>query len=112
NLLSNAFKFTEQGAVTLKISSDSDTQTWSLAVTDTGIGIPAHALDVIFEQFRQVDNSSTRIYQGAGLGLAITRHLVQMMDGKIKVESTVGAGSTFTVTLPMVIPEPTPAILV
>lgn len=108
NLLSNAFKFTEKGGVTLKIGADVDNKIWSLAVTDTGVGIPPHAIDIIFEQFRQVDGSSTRTFQGVGLGLAITRHLVQMMEGKIKVESKMGEGSTFTVTLPIVIPELVP----
>jgi len=68
-------------------------------VSDTGIGIAEKALAFIFEQFRQTDDSSTRRYGGTGLGLAITRHLAHFLGGDITVESTVGAGSTFKVTL-------------
>jgi signal transduction histidine kinase len=108
NLLSNAFKFTEKGLVTLKVRANSDQKTWSIAVTDTGIGIPPHALNIIFEEFRQVDGSSKRAYKGTGLGLAITRNLVRMMDGEIKVDSELGKGSTFTVNLPLEIEESAP----
>ncbi len=101
NLLSNAIKFTEKGSVRLKIGRSGADQ-WSIAVTDTGIGIPVHAREYIFDPFRQIDGSSQRAYGGSGLGLAIVRELVRAMNGKIQVESTVGAGSTFTVTLPMV----------
>ncbi|NDJ76798.1 MAG: HAMP domain-containing protein [Chloroflexi bacterium] len=104
NLLSNAFKFTEYGGVTLSVQADFVTNTWAVAVTDTGIGIPPHALDLIFEEFRQIDGSSTRAYQGTGLGLAITRNLVRIMEGEITVESKPGAGSTFMVTLPLRLP--------
>src|SRR5262249_10340605 len=82
---------------------------WSIAVTDTGIGIPPHALDLIFEEFRQVDGSSSRAYKGSGLGLAITRNLVRIMDGTIDVSSELGKGSTFTVILPM--QEETPELV-
>jgi two-component system, sensor histidine kinase len=102
NLLSNAFKFTDKGLVTLSVFTNPDPKTWNIAVTDTGNGIPPHALDLIFEEFRQVDGSSTRAYQGSGLGLAITRNLVQLMDGHISVESEVGKGSTFTVAFPII----------
>jgi signal transduction histidine kinase len=112
NLLSNAFKFTEQGHVTLRVSADLSTRQWKVAVQDTGVGIPPHALDLIFEEFRQVDGSSTRAYQGSGLGLAISRNLVRIMEGQITVESEPGKGSTFTVTLPLVLsasPQDVPA---
>lgn len=109
NLLSNAIKFTNQGAVTLEVAADHAAQTWTIAVSDTGIGIPPHALDLIFEEFRQVDGSTSRAYKGSGLGLAITRNLVRIMDGQIKVKSELGKGSTFTVTLPMI--EVTPDIV-
>lgn len=102
NLLSNAFKFTPKGSVLLEVKAKSQEKMWVLSVTDTGIGIPPHAIDLIFEEFRQLDGSSTRAYQGSGLGLAITRNLVRLMDGNIQVKSQVGAGSIFTVTLPMV----------
>ena len=79
--------------------------TWSIVVSDTGIGIPPHAVNIIFEEFRQVDGGGTRAYKGSGLGLAITRNLVRMMDGQISVQSEIGKGSVFTVTLPLVTPE-------
>lgn len=100
NLISNAFKFTEVGGVTLAMKADKTT--WTIVVQDTGIGIPPHAIEYIFEEFRQVDGSSRRAYKGTGLGLAITKNLVRMMEGKINVESTLGKGSIFTVTLPLV----------
>jgi signal transduction histidine kinase len=98
NLLSNAVKFTEKGAVTVRARHDGDRIV--VDVSDTGIGIPEGALAFIFEQFRQTDDSTTRRYGGTGLGLAITRHLAHLLGGNITVESTLGAGSTFTVTLP------------
>ncbi|MEO8606432.1 MAG: ATP-binding protein [Chloroflexota bacterium] len=101
NLLSNAFKFTKEGSVTLNINTDSVEHTWNIEVTDTGIGIPPHAINVIFEEFRQVDGSYSRAYKGSGLGLSITRNLVRMMGGKIAVKSVLDRGSTFTVTLPL-----------
>lgn len=105
NLLSNAFKFTKEGSVTLNINANAAERTWTLDVIDTGIGIPPHAVNVIFEEFRQLDGSYSRAYKGSGLGLAITRNLVRMMGGKIGVKSTLGSGSTFTVTLPMSLSE-------
>ena len=105
NLLSNAFKFTEQGSVKLNVQAMPADQTWELVVQDTGIGIPPHATEIIFEEFRQLDGSPTRLYQGSGLGLAIVRDLVRMMEGTIKVESESGVGSAFRVTLPIVVPE-------
>ena len=109
NLL-NAFKFTKDGSVTLNINANKQEKIWTLEVIDTGIGIPPHAVNVIFEEFRQLDGTYSRAYKGSGLGLAITRNLVRMMGGKIAVKSTLGSGSTFTVTLPLSIhdtPEPT-----
>ncbi len=99
NLLSNAFKFTETGKVTLAMRKKR--QFWQISVTDTGIGIPPHAQQYIFDEFRQVDGTSMRSYGGTGLGLAITRKLVLMMNGTIKVESVMGKGSVFTVMLPL-----------
>lgn len=99
NLLSNAFKFTHEGHVTLSLKKKD--YFWSIEVQDTGIGIPPHALEYIFDEFRQLDGSSMRSYGGTGLGLAITRKLVLMMRGTIKVESEVGKGSMFRVMLPL-----------
>ncbi len=102
NLVSNATKFTSSGEVILKTERVDDDH-WRIVVTDTGVGIPAHLREVIFDEFRQVDSGSTREYGGTGLGLAIVRRLVLMMDGTIQVKSEVGEGSTFTVTLPLVV---------
>jgi PAS domain S-box-containing protein len=99
NLLSNAFKFTEQGTVTLEVSPN-DRHTWKISVADTGLGIPAHAQETIFEEFRQVDGSTNRQHGGTGLGLAIVRRLVLMMGGTIRLSSEVGKGSQFTIILP------------
>jgi signal transduction histidine kinase len=99
NLLSNAFKFTERGTVKLALKSKGDS--WVLEVSDTGVGIPPHALNYIFDEFRQLDGSSRRAYGGTGLGLAIVRNLCRMMDGTVLVTSKLGEGSVFTVTLPL-----------
>ena len=99
NLLSNALKFTHEGRVRIVARRRPD-RTVTLAVTDTGIGIAASDQDKIFEDFRQLDNSPTRAYGGTGLGLSICRRLAQMIGGRIGVQSDVGVGSTFTLTLP------------
>jgi len=101
NLLSNAVKFTHHGGVTLSARRNARDRTIALAVTDTGIGISAADQDRIFEDFRQLDNTPTRAYGGTGLGLSICRRLAQMLDGRISVQSQVGKGSTFTLTLPI-----------
>jgi len=104
NLLSNAFKFTHKGEVALRFYK-ADDKHWAFSVRDTGIGIPAHAQEYIFEEFRQVDGTSRRAYGGSGLGLAICRNLCRLMGGEIGVKSTLGEGSTFTVRLPLVTAE-------
>jgi signal transduction histidine kinase/DNA-binding response OmpR family regulator/CHASE3 domain sensor protein len=100
NLLSNALKFTERGEVSLRISATADAVRF--VVRDTGIGIPADQCDVIFEAFRQADGSDNRKYGGTGLGLSISRDLAKLLGGTIAVESEVGRGSVFTLTLPRV----------
>jgi signal transduction histidine kinase len=99
NLLSNAAKFTEQGEI--KVAAWRDDGLLKLTVSDTGIGMKQEALQYIFDEFRQADMSSTRKYGGTGLGLAIVKKFIILMGGEIVVESEVGQGSKFTITLPM-----------
>lgn len=99
NLLSNALKFTSAGEIRLAASTRDSVL--AIAVSDSGIGIPADKLDIIFESFRQVDAGTTRQFGGTGLGLAICQNLAQAMDGAVIVTSTVGHGSTFTLELPL-----------
>lgn len=102
NLVGNAIKFTEKGSVDVEVSVLSRTELdveLFIAVRDTGIGIPADKIESLFQNFYQLDNSSTRSYGGTGLGLAISKKLAEAMRGKIKVESKPGMGSVFSVTL-------------
>ncbi len=100
NLVSNAIKFTSQGQVTVRAEKANDYM-WRLVVQDTGRGIPAHLHEVIFDEFRQVAESSKKDAEGTGLGLAIVRRLVVLMGGTVRLQSTLGQGSTFTVLLPI-----------
>ncbi len=99
NLLSNAAKFTEQGEI--KVSAWQENGSLKLVVSDTGIGMKQEALSHIFDEFRQEDMSTTRKYGGTGLGLAIVQKLINLLGGDVEVESEVGAGSRFTITLPV-----------
>jgi signal transduction histidine kinase len=102
NLIGNAIKFTGSGGVDIKLQCRERTATSStieVAVMDTGIGIPADKLETIFDRFNQVEGHLSRRYQGTGLGLTIARELVQLMGGTVIVESRMGEGSTFRVTL-------------
>lgn len=99
NLISNACKFTDEGSVTLRAICDA--KELRISVADTGVGIPEDKLSSIFEEFTQVDASTTRKVGGTGLGLPISRHFVDMHKGKIWVESVPGQGATFTFTLPL-----------
>ena len=103
NLVSNAIKFTEKGWVSVRQTILADAEgklIMALDVIDTGSGIPAEKVPLIFEKFTQADSSISRKYGGTGLGLAITKRLVELQGGKIRVESRVGRGSTFTVEIP------------
>ncbi|HLA42819.1 MAG TPA: ATP-binding protein, partial [Aggregatilineales bacterium] len=100
NLLSNAAKFTEEGSITIHAYRDNGMVCF--AVTDTGTGIPFEKQSLVFDRFRQVDQSSTRRAGGTGLGLAITKQLVEMHGGTISLESEEGKGSTFSFTIPVV----------
>ncbi len=116
NLLSNAFKFTERGSVSLRASVA--TEGWNpeqemlnaantviaFSVTDTGIGIPREKHGVIFEAFQQGDGTTSRKYGGTGLGLSISRQITRLLGGEIRIESTPGVGSTFTLYLPLIYP--------
>ncbi|MDE2593761.1 MAG: PAS domain S-box protein [Burkholderiales bacterium] len=99
NLLTNAIKFTQQGHI--DIQAQRQGQTLVLTVSDTGIGMTQAQLEGLFSPFTQADNSTTRRYGGTGLGLTITKRLVEMMGGQIRVHSTLGQGSQFEVTLPL-----------
>jgi signal transduction histidine kinase len=99
NLVSNAIKFTEGGSVSIRASVADGS--FLVAVTDTGVGIAPEDRERIFEEFQQVDSSSTRKKGGTGLGLAIARRIVELHGGRIWVESTPGQGSTFAFTLPL-----------
>lgn len=115
NLISNAVKFTEEGTVTIRVSAMRFSETSdhvSIEVTDTGIGIPQEKIQYIFEEFGRVTSPSKQ-YEGTGLGLTITKKIVQLLHGSVRVKSTPGKGSHFTVLLPLdrkevVVPESIP----
>jgi two-component system sensor histidine kinase BarA len=102
NLVSNAIKFTPAGGTVRMTAAPADDERVRLSVCDTGPGIPKDMHELVFEKFRQLDASVTREHGGAGLGLAITKELVQLLGGEIVLESAEGQGSTFIVTLPRV----------
>jgi signal transduction histidine kinase len=103
SLISNALKFTSQGEVRVEIAATDmeGARALSIKVVDTGIGIAPEVLPGLFERFVQADNTTTRRFGGAGLGLTICRHLVDLMGGRIDVESRLGEGAAFTVVLPL-----------
>ena len=99
NLLDNAVKFTDRGEI--KIADIATKRVIATGVSDTGIGIPKEELNKIFEEFHRGDSSSMKQYRGTGLGLAIVKRFVNLLSGEVAVESEVGKGSVFTVTLPV-----------
>jgi signal transduction histidine kinase len=103
NLISNAIKFTSKGGIEIKAETRTKKQMnfLALSVSDTGIGIPREKIDLIWEEFRQVSEGSSRDFQGTGLGLTICKKYTELLGGKISVESEYGAGSTFLVEIPL-----------
>jgi len=99
NLLSNAFKFTEEGSVSLRIEHG-DRDTLAFSVVDSGVGIPDEKLSLIFEAFQQADGTTSRRFGGTGLGLSISREIARLLGGELRVVSTLGQGSSFTLILP------------
>ena len=106
NLVNNAVKFTDQGSVHVKLFYPSQYK-WGIEVTDTGHGIPESELSYIFDTFRQVEGTATRVHGGFGLGLSIVKQLVTLMSGEIKVQSKLDEGTAFIITLPLVSAEAT-----
>ncbi|MCA9638639.1 MAG: histidine kinase, partial [Myxococcales bacterium] len=98
NLLGNAVKFTEEGMITLRVTCADEVTRFE--VSDTGIGMDAETLDRVFVEFTQADESSTRRYGGAGLGLALSLRLARLLGARLSAASTPGEGSTFTLELP------------
>jgi signal transduction histidine kinase len=99
NLASNAVKFTERGEIGLRCRATGGAL--QLAVSDTGIGIKASDLDLLFQPFSQIDSSLQKRQEGTGLGLHLSQNLARLLGGAIAVESEYGKGSTFTLTLPL-----------
>ena len=108
NLLSNALKFTEKGEVTVRIYTVESGAKTSFEVKDTGIGIASEFHDLIFDQFRQLDGSSARLYGGTGLGLSISKKIASILDGELSLKSDQGQGSAFTLIVPTVLGESKP----
>ena len=98
NLLSNAYKFTFEGEVALTLKSVDDAV--ELQVRDTGVGIPEEHREQVFERFHRIESTQARTYEGTGIGLALVKELVRLHGAAVRVESAVGAGRTFTVTIP------------
>jgi signal transduction histidine kinase/CheY-like chemotaxis protein len=99
NLVSNAFKFTLDGGITVRVRQHNGCAV--LSVEDTGIGIPAHELPHIFDRFHRIEGTRGRTHEGTGIGLALVQELTKLHGGTVEVESTLGAGSTFTVNVPL-----------
>jgi signal transduction histidine kinase len=100
NLVNNAVKFTDEGSIHVQLSK-LDNLNWGITVSDTGKGIPKEELPHIFETFRQVEGTTTRLHGGFGLGLSIVKQLINLMGGSVSVSSELDRGSTFSITLPI-----------
>lgn len=101
HLLNNALKYTEEGSIKVVTVYDEISSLLTFKVHDTGIGVPENKIETIFEPFKQVDSTATRLYGGTGLGLAISKELTEAMGGTLKINSELGVGTTFTLTLPL-----------
>ncbi|WP_282446567.1 ATP-binding protein [Shewanella sp. 1CM18E] len=99
NLIGNSIKFTQQGKISVNLEWKAER--FCFSVTDTGCGIPQDKIDTLFDPFTQVNNSSNRAFEGTGLGLAICKHLIEEMQGEINLESTLGKGTQFNISLPL-----------
>lgn len=110
NFISNALKFTEQGSVLVFAAHDPEADTIAFAVADTGIGISPDNLQLIFEEFSQIEHPLQRRSKGTGLGLPLCRKLADLLGGRVDVSSTLGVGTTFTLTLPRTPPNTLPNI--
>jgi len=110
NFISNALKFTEQGSVLVFAAHDPEADTIAFAVADTGIGISPDNLQLIFEEFSQIEHPLQRRSKGTGLGLPLCRKLADLLGGRVDVSSTLGVGTTFTLTLPRTPPHTLPNI--
>jgi len=104
NLVNNAVKFTDKGSIRVRLFYPYENR-WGIEVSDTGRGIPTTELPHIFDTFRQVEGTTTRVHGGFGLGLSIVKQLVSLMNGEIKVQSQLDVGTTFIITLPLVTAE-------
>ncbi len=100
NLVSNAFKFTLEGGIAVRLTVSDDGRAAELVVSDTGVGIPESELPRLFERFHRVEGQKGRSFEGSGIGLALVQELVKQHSGSIRVDSTVGQGTTFTVSVP------------
>jgi signal transduction histidine kinase len=100
--LNNAVKFTQNGRITIKLfeGHDENAGSYCVLIKDTGIGIPEEKQALIFEAFRQVSEGMNRLYQGTGLGLSVTKKFVELMNGKIIVDSKVNEGTAFSIFFP------------
>ena len=108
NLLGNAVKFTEFGEVSLsveKVSADDDRAEIRFTVSDTGIGIPEEKIEAVFQVFTQLDSAASRRLEGSGLGLTIVNRLLELLGGKLTVESEILKGSSFSATVPFTLPD-------